>query len=216
MPEIKFNCPKCNGEFTVDSSLVGRLAECSQCKTRIRIPNPNVSNGQATSPKSGFADYKASGNSGKPDLSSIKEPFYLRKWFMILTSIFLPYIAAPIMWIKKRYSLSVRVLVTIWAIAVLIAYANNAGSGINGKYVYTKSDPEITGIINISGSDCQYALVIAGGFQTGAYGTYNYDKQNKTIYFRWSEQPAPKSATVISENGSTALMLETGVIYKKE
>ena len=48
MPDIKFNCPKCNGEFTVDSSLVGRLAECSQCKTRIRIPYSNVSTEQPT------------------------------------------------------------------------------------------------------------------------------------------------------------------------
>ena len=74
MSDIKFNCPKCNGEFTVDSSLIGRLAECSQCKTRIRIPNSKVPNDQPTivsnSPKPQTTE---SSNLGKSTIQTTKE-----------------------------------------------------------------------------------------------------------------------------------------------
>lgn len=42
MADIKIICPKCNAEFTVSDSLIGRLSECSQCKTRIRISDTNL------------------------------------------------------------------------------------------------------------------------------------------------------------------------------
>lgn len=41
MAEFKFNCPNCNAEFTVDESLVGRRAECSECKNELCIPSPS-------------------------------------------------------------------------------------------------------------------------------------------------------------------------------
>ncbi len=115
-----------------------------------------------------------------------------------------------------------KLLLTFISISILgaiIAIASSiAGDGISGKYFYQKNDPEITGIIKLKGSDCYYALVMSGGFKTGAFGTYTYDKQNKTIYFHWSEPLtiAPRYATVISENGSLALSLESGVTYRKE
>ncbi len=38
MAEFKFNCPKCNAEFNASDSLIGNLANCSQCKARLRKP----------------------------------------------------------------------------------------------------------------------------------------------------------------------------------
>ena len=38
MPDIKFNCPKCNGEFTVDSSLVGRLENVLNVRPVLESP----------------------------------------------------------------------------------------------------------------------------------------------------------------------------------
>lgn len=144
-----------------------------------------------------------------------KEPWHERKGIMVPLSLIFPYIAAPIMWVKKSYDIKIRLIVTVWAIILISTQINIPGS-IQGEYIYNNTEAGVAAIIRIDASDCIYALS-SGGFKTSARGSYKYDKNNGKIYFAWSNAIAPKVADVIKlQNGSIRLQLSTGAVYNKK